>query len=83
MRLSSDFKLDLEWWIQFAKTFNGKEFIIFPNVEDGPLVATDASLNVYGIVSEEDRQAGYFNSDLNPEPLMQSISWSLVKFGRQ
>ena len=67
IRLSSEFKLDMVWWLQFSNTFNGKEFIIFPNEGDGPFVATDASLKGYGIVSDMDWQAGYFNSDLMPD----------------
>ena len=66
IRLSSNFKSDLDWWIQFAKTFNGKEFIIFPNVGDGPMFSTDASLKGYGLLADTDWQAGYFNSDLQP-----------------
>ena len=71
IRLSSEFKMDLEWWIQFAKVFNGKEYIIFPNRGDGPMFATDASLKGYGISTKYDWQAGYFNSKNVPEGLEQ------------
>ena len=66
IRLSDDFKLDIEWWIQFAKDFNGKEYIIFPNLGDGFVFATDASLQGYGIVTDEDWQGGFYNSDQFP-----------------
>ena len=67
IRLSEDFKLDLDWWLSFAKDFNGKENIIFPNNGDGHLFSTDSCLKGYGILSDFDWQAGYFNSDELPK----------------
>ena len=62
IRLSEEFKLDLNWWIEFAKDFNGQEFIISPNDGHGAVFATDSSLKGYGVVTEDDWMAGYFNS---------------------
>ena len=59
--MSEEFKLDLEWWLSFAKEFNGKENIIFPNMGEGFSFSTDSCLSGYGIVSDNDWQAGYFN----------------------
>ena len=61
IRLSEEFRLDIEWWTAFAKSFNGQEYIISPNTGQGPIFATDASLRGYGIVTNEDWQAGYYN----------------------
>ena len=69
IRLSDKFKLDLQWWIDFARSFNGKEYIIFPNTGHGHVFATDASMHGYGIVTADDWQAGQFNSDHTPEGL--------------
>ena len=69
IRLSDEFRRDLEWWYNFAKDFNGKENIIFINNGDGPTVSTDSCLQGYGILSGNDWQAGYFNSPSSPEGL--------------
>ena len=66
IRLSNEFRLDIQWWISFARTFNGKEHLIHPNFGDGPILHTDSSLLGYGLVYENDWQAGCFNALNNP-----------------
>ena len=66
IRLSQEFCLDIEWWLNFAREFNGKENIIFPNTGDGYCFSTDSCLQGYGIVSGNDWQAGYFASTMQP-----------------
>ena len=66
IRLSEEFRLDIDWWQNFARQFNGKENIIFPNHGEGFHFETDACLQGYGIRSDRDWQAGYFNSASSP-----------------
>ena len=62
IRLTEEFRLDIEWWINFSEFFNGKENIIFINDGSGPVFSTDSCLRGYGISCGRDWQAGYFNS---------------------
>ena len=66
IRLTEEFRLDVEWWLNFAQVFNGVECIIPVNDGSGPTFATDSSLKGYGIVSSDDWQAGYFNNEEFP-----------------
>ena len=49
-------KEDLKWWANFAKTFNGKKKIIYPEYEL-PLVS-DSSLKGFAIYKGEEWLAG-------------------------
>ena len=60
--LSSEFHLDLLWWQEFAKTFNGVTCLIHYNFGQGPTIHTDSSFSGYGVVSDSRWLAGYFNS---------------------
>ena len=60
--LSSEFKLDLDWWKTFAVSFNGVAAIIHCNFGQGPTVHTDSSFKGYGIIYGTSWFAGYFNS---------------------
>ena len=63
--LSSEFRLDLLWWIEFSKEFNGVACLISYNFGDGPSIHTDSSFSGYGLVSGSHWMAGYFGrSDL-------------------
>ena len=64
--LSSDFRLDLEWWEKFAEIFNGTACSIEFNFGQGPELYTDASFSGYGLVCDTDWQAGFFNVDATP-----------------
>ena len=66
IRLSEQFRLDIDWWTSFAAVFNGKERLIRQQVEVIPQVFTDSCLKGYGLVVDNDWQAGYFNSSLLP-----------------
>ena len=62
IRLSSEFRKDVEWWYDFAAEFNGKEFLINPNFGAGPVLQTDSCIQGYGLICDNDWQAGLFNS---------------------
>lgn len=63
-RIRQDFKLDLEWWRSYATFFNDTTMVI---KGEGPWVYTDTSLNGYGLWSNKDWQAGYFNTSVKPK----------------
>lgn len=67
IRLSEQFKFDLFWWRDFAAYFNGKNLMIKYNHGVGPAFYTDACLRGYGLYSEGDWQAGYFNAFSGPD----------------
>ena len=69
IRLTEEFRMDVQWWIDFAEQFNGKENIILPNDGSGPTFATDSCLKGYGLVSNNDWQAGFFNSEECPRDI--------------
>ena len=54
--------MDVQWWLEFAREFNSKEKIIFPNYGEGFVFSSDSCLQGYGLMSGTDWQAGYFNS---------------------
>ena len=60
--LSSEFKLDLDWWRCFSTTFNGVACVIQHNYGMGPTLHTDSSFSGYGLISGHMWYAGYFNS---------------------
>lgn len=66
VRLSHQFKLDLEWWNSWTCAFNGKATMIKHNFGQGHGVHTDTSLSVYGVTSSQSWYAGYFNSQQTP-----------------
>ena len=67
--LSNEFKLDLQWWTDFAETFNGTACVIVDNYGCGPTIYSDSSLTGYGYVMGAYWQAGYFASNLIPNGL--------------
>lgn len=69
VRLNQDFRHDLTWWQQCASIFNGTTIMIQDNVGQAPYFHTDASLNGYGLWSNTDWQAGYFNTSVKPKGL--------------
>ena len=88
IRLTDEFKMDIQWWLDFASRFNGLEKIIFPNDGQGPIFATDSCLRGYGIVDGTDWQAGYFNSNditrtwisvLQDTDTGKMLKWSILK----
>ena len=66
IRITEEFRLDIQWWKSFAEQFNGKEVIIRHNNGLGHCFATDSCLKGYGLISNGDWQAGYFNSTIYP-----------------
>lgn len=68
VRLNKGFKQDLQWWSDFAKTFNGTASIIKYNYGEGPWFATDASAQGYGVFSSGDWLAGYYNEPNHISP---------------
>ena len=67
IRLSEEFRQDLDWWCRFAAEFNGKEKIISKSISYSASIQTDSCLKGYGLVIDADWQAGYFNSSVLPE----------------
>lgn len=59
VRLNSDFRLDIKWWLDFAATFNGRARII-PSAEPAVAVYSDASLSGFGATHGNDWLAGTF-----------------------
>lgn len=41
IRLGPQFRLDIEWWLNFCEQFNGKTAVISPNMVGGPTFYTD------------------------------------------
>ena len=66
IRITSEFRKDLDWWDSFASIFNGKEKVLQQRSTTQPVVYTDSCLKGYGLVTNNDWQAGYFNSILRP-----------------
>ena len=66
VRLNRDFHLDIQWWLEFARTFNGKEHIIQQNYGHGPILFTDSCLKGYGLTYNADWAGGFFNTDILP-----------------
>ena len=66
IRLTTDFRYDMEWWDKCASSFNGYEYIIKRNEGDGPVFYTDSSLTGYGMVTSSDWIAGFYNSEDTP-----------------
>lgn len=66
IRLSDQFRYDISWWENFAAIFNGKNLMVKHNFGQGPCFTTDACIAGYGLWSEHDWQAGYFNSTATP-----------------
>lgn len=66
IRLSHEFKMDLEWWRSWATRFNGEATMIQHNYGQGIGVESDASLSGFGAISSNGWCAGYFNSRLIP-----------------
>ena len=66
IHLSNEFKLDLQWWSDFAEIFNGTACVIENSFGLGPTIFSDSSLMGYGYVMGSYWQAGYFSSDTYP-----------------
>lgn len=58
--LSESFQLDIDWWLGFAHQFNGKSMIPIENSKSQIWLATDSSQIGYGLVTNNDWQAGRF-----------------------
>ena len=69
VRLTEDFRLDMEWWRQYSADFNGKAKLIHNNFGQGPVLYSDACLQGYGFVCGEHWQAGAFNAETVPVDL--------------
>lgn len=67
IRLSNRFKHDLYWWKDFAHIFNGKNLMVAFNFGLGPSFFTDSCIAGYGLWTEGDWQAGYFNASVTPD----------------
>ena len=61
--LGSEFHLDLLWWIEFSKLFNGVSSLIHYNYGQGPSIFTDSSFSGYGLIMGHQWRAGYFNNN--------------------
>lgn len=66
IRLSDRFRYDISWWESFASIFNGKNLMVKHNFGQGPLFTTDSCIEGYGLWTEHDWQAGYFNCTDTP-----------------
>lgn len=67
IRLNDRFKHDLCWWQDFSQIFNGKNLMVSYNYGLGPSFYTDACIAGYGMLTDNDWQAGYFNSRVTPD----------------
>lgn len=67
IRLSDRFKYDIMWWRDFASVFNGKNLMVKYNYGQGPYFTTDACIAGYGLWSDQDWQAGLYDSSLSPD----------------
>lgn len=65
--LSNEFKLDLQWWNQYADRFNGVCTLVNHHFSPGIEFSTDSSTSGYGAQMGEQWIAGYFNSQEIPE----------------
>lgn len=75
-KLGEEFKLDLRWWIDFAKEFNGKAKII-PSLEPVISVYSDASLKGFGALHGRDWIAGFYaNSGSEREASWLGHHWA-------
>lgn len=66
IRLGDCFKHDLYWWRDFSSEFNGKNLMVSYNYGMGPCFYTDSCIAGYGLWSDLDWQAGYFNASITP-----------------
>lgn len=71
VRLSTQFRADLDWWSRWAKVFNGHASMITHNYGLGPSINTDASKSGYGLLYGIRWCAGYFNSNASPRLIQQ------------
>lgn len=67
LKLSTEFKEDLNWWRECAAVFNGHATIVPHHYTEEITLQTDASKGGYGIVVNDDWMAGYVNCDLIPQ----------------
>lgn len=67
IKLSDDFKEDLQWWRTYAANFNGHATIVSHHYTQEVVLQTDASKGGYGIVVDNDWMAGYISCDLIPQ----------------
>ena len=79
IRLTSEFRKDLQWWRDFAKDFNGKEKVILEQLSYSQSLFTDSCLQGYGLVLGNDWQAGYFSSDIDLKPDQEDTLESIHK----
>lgn len=63
IRLSREFHLDIQWWLDYGKIFNGSAIMIKYNFGHGPWFTADASGTGYGIYASGDWMAGSFVGD--------------------
>ena len=66
IRLTNEFKADLDWWRKCASMFNGHAYVIRKDIDFSTVFYTDSSLTGYGVVSDNDWLGGFFNSELIP-----------------
>ena len=71
--LHAEFQKDMQWWRDFATIFNGVACCISYNYGQGPVLFTDASQTGYGIHIAGDWQAGFFNSEVTPEFVYDTV----------
>lgn len=57
-KISSLVRDDIEWWLSFAKMFNGKAGIIGATIDDQVYLCTDASLTGFGATCHDDFLVG-------------------------
>lgn len=67
VRLSTQFTCDLNWWLTWASSFNGRASMITHNYGTGLSISTDASGSGYGVIYSQRWCAGYFDSSLIPK----------------
>lgn len=87
VRLSHQFRTDVDWWLRWAEVFNGCGSMIPHNYGLGPTIVTDASFSGYGLVGDQKWCAGYFDSQLIPSQLSRirndHLHWLNLHIGGQ
>lgn len=67
VKLTEEFRLDLDWWIGCMDVFNGVSTMISHHFMAGESLYTDSSKNGYGILYDRDWLAGYYNVEILPD----------------
>jgi len=74
IRLNSEFKKDLKWWLDFFGQWNGISFFLFPGLENPPnvCVGSDSSGTIgFGAFVESE----WFNGQWSPDQFGLSIAY--------